>query len=417
MRLASLSLLLAALGYCAATFLNGNAAVASVKAEAVDTLLAPLIEEKAPGTATLDQATLRSAIVAEPLNPAVINGAVYLAAQGSGEAMLPKPELEVLGKLGWRSTPALQNLIYAAAKQQKLGQIADIADALLRRQDIVPQATALMNLMELAPQIQATVIEKLAANPEWRVGYLANVNGLASRQQIDARYDVIQGLDKKGQKLTRQELQPNLLQMTKLGAYDQAYAAWRQNLRMPALPLNDPDFRQALLLREDGSELIPFEWFLVPASGAWSEIEPDGKGGAVTVHWDGKGVPDFMRQRVVLDRDRYQLVVNGRQLDQRAMSRISFTLRCPAQTVYFRPVTERLNGRDLTLVMDDDVPCKSPYFYVSGRPPSSLSSDLEPFGMARDIEFVLTRLDLRPVSGGIATRRPTASEGAVPRVR
>ena len=313
--------------------------------------------------------TLAVALKSQPLNPVSVNAALFAEVARKPGSAPSRDKIELLDQLGWRSTTALQNRIFDAVERQDLDQIVAIADALLRREELVDQGRSLMNLMELAPSTRNQLADALALKPSWRVPYFQNPSQPKGRQAVGARAVLAKALGERGTPMTRAELYSTLGLLADNGYSQQAYDLWLTYRNQKPALLNDPKLRWAYQMRNDVHAGIPFEWRLLTGSGFWSELVDDNGTIGLTINWDRKGVPYFAAQRTFLGDNPGKLVlqVDGVNMPATLPDDLSFVLNCPRGTVYFDQVLRKGKGRYL-LGTRDPLTCSDPQFGIAGRP-------------------------------------------------
>lgn len=352
-----------------------------------------------------EPATLVRSLGAQPLSPMVVNAAIFRDAYQARNPAVALPKVELLKKLGWRYTLALQNRAYAAVQRQDLREISDISDALLRRGVILEEATALMNLMELNPSTRKVVVAKLAKYPDWRPSYLERVYKMQDLRQIKARGKVVSDLFQMGAGLDRSEIYPTLKIMIASGQTKTAYDLWLQHSNMKALPLNDPHFLSAWRMHSDPLADMPFEWNLSNGAGNWAEVvlkkdENNGKP-VLRLNWDRSGAPLLLSQQTVMVNQINRLVISGRQLSEGLLKNFRFSLDCPTGSQVFRNVI-RVTKTRIELAPNDPLPCETPVFSISGNPEAgTVSSSRSPFGSADPLQLELRYIQLLPASSSL----------------
>lgn len=377
-------------------FINQSRAVAEIKRDSGQYQFARLA---VPGgrqrAVTPSPVDMEVALRAAPINPAVVNAAIFAEAARSATGKVAVDKLPLLRSIGWRSTVALQNTVFLAVEQRDLGLIANVADALLRRQEIEEEATALMRLMELAPQTRRILVTKLTANPVWRYPYF-RLGGLEGKQQAVARGRLVKDMAAAGSPLNRGEIYSTLRMLIGAQQVDTAYDLWRAYRKVKAQPLGDPEFEWAYIMRSDPDQAMPFEWVLPSGSGYWSEVlRQDDDRAAIAINWDGKGAPQLLAQQTALRPAAYQLVLTGQDIPPDILQTFAFSLRCPTGRVIFDKIVSQTRNR-VTASSPEMLGCNAPVFEVSGRPKESLAAQaLGQSGIAVAYHLVLDRIELR----------------------
>lgn len=379
-------------------FVMASAAQDAVRANAGRYLLAsPTGVPTADPAVAAKQAPLERALLFRPLDQGVVNAAVYAEISRTPSAASRKAKIGLLRRLGWRHTPALQNIMFAAAVDGSWREVVNVADALLRRSTLVDETTMVMNSTELFDESRGLLATKLAGNPPWRLAYLMKVDQLKDPDQLEARGALMLDLIRRMRSpVTRHELGSNVRQLVGAGSYASAYALWRTYRRTASLALNDPGFDWAYSMRSDQVGDMPFEWLLGSGAGYWVELDRSGSDALVRVHWDGRGVPDFLTQQTHLRPGRYRLSIRGIELPPTLLDNLAFGLRCPDATITLdRPISSSAAG--IVVESDGDVPCASPQFVVSGRPRQAGRAAM---GIGESYEITLTELRLQPAPRG-----------------
>lgn len=269
-------------------------------------------EVQQPKVSPLDAdqiAILRAAIWRDPFNPGLFN-LLY-----ANSIRVGRPEAEIrrqvviLAKLGWRYTPAQQNLLYRNLLDNSFVNAVDRADALLRRQKETALAFAVLSTMEATPQVQNVVIDRLRGNPKWRHDYLMTIAPQSSPALLDARPATLAALSRTAIGIGREEIGPSLVSLLATGRGRAAYALWdRRGTRQTDRNLiYDPDFQQvAVSARLD--TVIPFEWRL--SQGLDYSVQPSSEG--ILINWNRRRVPAFLTQVVpVVPGQGYALTIRG----------------------------------------------------------------------------------------------------------
>jgi len=285
-----------------------------------------------------ERGRLAEALWREPLSPRLFNllFADTARSRPPGEVAHTAAVLE---QLGWRYTPAQQNIILRALFAEKFDKVLDRVDALLRRQKRLDLAYATLSAMEAIPEVHSVVLEKLIAGPAWRANYMSAISGESPPALLEARRATIAALLDTPGGLRRNELAPSLLALFASGRGGAAHELWRRHAGMPADGnlVYDPDFKHAGALAETGDAAIPVEWQLGQDLGYAAQASPEG----VTITWDRRGVPRFLAQAVRVHPGRsYNLSIRGRS-DTSSISRLLRPeLLCGGQTVRFELAEE-----------------------------------------------------------------------------
>jgi hypothetical protein len=281
------------------------------------------------------RAQIRGALWRSPLNQQLIDYLYVDAVRtaGSGAATLPLARL--LAELGWRYTPAQQNLMLRAAIDERYVDVIDQADALLRRQQLTDQAMAMLMAMEAIPQVHHLVVDKLLGDPMWRFDYLLRIGPQSLPQVIDARFRTLRVLLRTPDSVSRAELAPALQALIANGRGHDADTLWTMKAgpRLRNNVLRDGDFQMAAQLAGEETRL-PFEWQMNQNLGY--SATPGGQG--VIINWDGRGVPTFMTQLVPVEPGRrYTLLIEGKADTGTLQTLLTPTLDCGTTKTPFIP--------------------------------------------------------------------------------
>lgn len=238
-----------------------------------------------------------------------------------------------LARLGWRYTPAQQNLILRNMLDGDYDTIVDRADSLVRRQKIPEFAFAILSAMEAIPEVHSDVVGKLRSNPVWRRDYLSVITPGASPAQMAARVDTIENLLRSPGGISRAEAAQSLTSLLESGRGRIAHRLWRR-LTRPSDPRNlvlDPSFRQAAIMAGSGVPTIALDWQFGQDLGFSAVPSPDG----VVINWDHRGAPTFITQTVALPPGR-SLALTITTPDQQGVAALLHpTLECGRATIEF----------------------------------------------------------------------------------
>lgn len=244
----------------------------------------------------------------DPLNPRLTN-LLYADAMRTAGPDLQARQAALLARMGWRFTPAQQNLMVRAALTGDYIQVIDRVDALLRRQKLLGPAFATLNAMEALPQVQSAVISRLRGQPVWRRDYLSVIGPQSAPALLDARLRTLTALLATPTGVGREEMASSLTALDASGRGRAAHRLWLQRAGAPAGELlYDPDFRQAAAIVGTSDVATPFEWRFNQDLGYAAGPSLDG----VMITWDHRGLPVFLSQRVpVMPGRRYILAVQA----------------------------------------------------------------------------------------------------------
>lgn len=282
---------------------------------------------------------IRSELWRSPLDQQLVDYLYVDAVRADGNSAATLPVARLLAELGWRYTPAQQNLMLRAAIDGRFADVIDRADALMRRQKLTDQAMTMLMAMEAIPQVHDLVVDKLLGDPMWRYDYLLRISPQSLPQVVDARFRTLRVLLRTPDGVSRAELAPALYALVAQERGVDANILWtlKAGKRQGDNVLRDGDFRMAAQL--SGEEVhIPFEWKLNQNLG----YSADAGGRGVIVNWDGRGVPLFMSQLVSVQPGRsYVLSIDGNTDSGSLQTLLSPTLDCGAVKQVFAPVGGR----------------------------------------------------------------------------
>lgn len=276
---------------------------------------------------------LRSALWQNPLDQRLVNFVYVDLVRGREGGAGTLKAAAVLGRLGWRFTPAQQNLMVRAALERRFPEVVDRADSLLRRQKLTDQAIAMLTAMEGIPSVHNLVVRKLSGRPMWRQDYLLRIGAQSSPQLLDARVKTLHVLLASPQGVSRTELAPALDALVATGRGLAAYALWelKAGKRTGANLVRDPRFQAAASSTGDPFA-SPFEWRMHQDLGYSADISSQG----VTISWDGRSVPVFLNQLVpVAPGGSYVLKIEGHSDSGKLSELLSPSIGCGQVNVGF----------------------------------------------------------------------------------
>jgi len=274
----------------------------------------------------------------DPLSPRMVNLLFADAVRTEKPAEIVDRLADLLAQLSWRYTPAQQNLILRALVAGDAEDVMDRVDALLRRQRQPALAYTALAAMEAIPEVEETIVQKLAVQPAWRAGYLTVISPQSQPALLDARARTLAALLRTRGGMTREEMAPSLIALTASGRVEAAHRLWSMKNGERSGGENlvyDPDFKDAFA-HAGGAELgIPFEWRLGRDLGYAAYAAADG----VAINWDRRGVPIFLTQTLPLQSGRsYALLLQGEADSASLTQLLSPALLCGAEAVRFVPV-------------------------------------------------------------------------------
>ncbi|MBJ6123333.1 hypothetical protein [Sphingomonas mollis] len=315
-----------------------------------------------------------SALAADPLDQQVVNGVIAAKIRATGNLNGAASNIMLLRQLGWRSTTALQNLLWLAGTTGDLSLVMDTMDALLRREKLLGQIYPVLNLMTTDPAFRNLLIQRLATRPPWRRYYFMSASDLSKPDQIEGRYLVMRAIQRRGDRLTRNEVAPILAKLTGVGRTAQAFDLWRAQAGTVATPLADTNFAIASLPIATDALPVPFEWQLASGSGYFADANHDDRGSFVSIDWNGRGAPLFVSQLTSGRAGRYQLDVTGDTPMSMIADRIGFRLACPGgKMTQLDPANPRATGH-MQLVSVGRVTCDFPKLELYGLTQTGSSS-------------------------------------------
>ncbi|MFS0774416.1 hypothetical protein [Sphingomonas sp. 1P08PE] len=327
---------------------------------------------KRPDAQTAQLAEAIPAIAADPLNQQAVSGVIAARLQVGGDTKLALQQAALLRQLGWRSTSALQNLLWRGGSTRDLPLIMDTLDALLRRQKLLDTIYPLLNLMTVDPDFRILLTRRLTGRPSWRYYYFLSATNLKDPAEINGRFAVMRAVQRSGDRLTRNEIAPILPRLLGIGRGAQALALWRTHAGALTSPLADPDFAVAARPLPDDALPISFEWQLANGSGYYADASRDAQGNFLSIDWSGRGTPVFVSQVTSATPGRYRLLVTGDTNLSKLTDRLGFRLTCPdGRSVAFTP--QGAAGRQLRLLADGVISCAFPTLELHGLVQSGMA--------------------------------------------
>lgn len=326
---------------------------------------------------------IRDALWRSPLDQQLVDYLYVDAVRTAGGGAATLPLARLLADLGWRYTPAQQNLMLRAAVDGRYADVIDQADALLRRQKLTDQAMAILMAMEAIPQVHHLVVDRLLGDPMWSYDYLLRIGQQSLPQVIDARFRTLRVLLRTPDSVSRAELAPALQALIANGRGRDADTLWTMKAgpRPRDNVLRDGDFRMAAQLAGEET-YIPFEWKMNQDLGY--SADPGGQG--ALINWDGRGVPVFMVQLVPVESGRrYTLSIKGKADTGKLQVLLAPILDCGATKIAFVPF-EGQSGTAHFRSMPIPVGCNMATLAVGG--------DID--AGRRPVSMDLARLMLRP---------------------
>lgn len=283
--------------------------------------------------------------------------------------------LNVLRRLGWRSSAALRTILIRLIARNDLPGALDVLDALLRRGQMFGETAASIQAIEALPQGRSYVVGLLRRRPSWRHDYLLMTDHIKDETAALGRYDVLLALRRLGS-VDRDEVAPILPVLIRFGHPDGAWQLWRSHVGPGKLsqPLNDPDFRIAINPQNSNEISVPFEWQIATGVGFSTEPYLDSGAPKLGISWDGRGTPVFASQNTSAQPGMYRLDVSTNKTAAEVNRILSFKLRCPDTTfVDFEPAIQRLDVSQYR--SKHAITCAFPIFEISGAPQTGSSSN------------------------------------------
>ncbi len=153
----------------------------------------------------------------------------------------------------------------------------------------------------------------------------------------------------KGLNPTREELAPGVNGLRAASIEDKSLRLWRMFHRISGrapLPF-DPNFVRLAADPQDGVyQAMPYEWRAEHGAGYSARATAIGRNSAsLLVRWNGRGVPTFLRQKLIAEAgSAYQIVVNGPLLDKGMLQRIGFALYCEDKPNFYDRLSQLEDG-------------------------------------------------------------------------
>ena len=296
--------------------------------------------------------------------------------------------IAVIGKMGWRSTAAMQTLINEAMKTRDLRNLTVVADALLRRQKLFDESVVLMNLLEAEPTTWQGVYTRLKKGVPWRVSYLQHAGSIKQPAVVEGRIRTLRSLLSSGDQLTRQELAPSIAMLVSAGKLKEAEQIWRAHGRMSTAAMHDPNFRIAVGAGANTDFSFSFEWQFFSGSGFSVYPSEDGLNGAtVAIQWDGRGLPVFMSQLTSATPGNYRFSFKVDGDAQKFATKVGVRFRCGNEVIRTRNAV-RPKSQIVTAETITPITCEYPWVDIFGQ--------IQDRGAAVDLAFnrvVLERIE------------------------
>lgn len=249
------------------------------------------------------------------------------AASGKEQDLLLR--FATLEQMGWRQTIVLQNRIVLAARQSDTASITMTADALMRREDLLPESIALLNVIEQAPLGRSRILQRLALEPKWKSIYIADFSNLNSVSEALNRQDLILAGRKAGIRFDDDDYQAVARHLWSQGLYENAFSTIKYSAAYkPNNILLDGRMTRVRNVESASAGLDPFEWALFMSNSM--PMVDRGDGDAFSIAFRNAGDIATLMQPVYWDpRIRTaSLTLEGVGLDNREHMQILATLRC-----------------------------------------------------------------------------------------
>jgi hypothetical protein len=349
-----------------------------------------LIGHDRDGAARLARRALRLA----PLN------ASALTTYGVAQEQLGRPRpaaaaVALAGRLGWRDVVTQLWLFRDRLLAGDLASAFDHADAVMRRQDVVPRALLLALATAARDPRSAEVLNlHLAADPPWRLPFFVFLCAYAEPPETDVARALLLRLARGPAPPTNDELAVYLRRLVGEQRFNQAAEDWRRMTHGTGQVgyVQDGDFA-----RPQGN--TPFDWLYGDAIG-WSAglSGAPGRGGqALEIDYDGVSPPSPVRQMLVLPPGAYRLT--ARSFDEGASdpTPLSWRLVCATDGQTLAGVaTPAGAGKWSTFGTIFSVP-------VAGCPAQWLELSASPGDMRADITVWYDDIAVAPLPGRAAT--------------
>jgi len=240
----------------------------------------------------------------------------------------------LLARLGWRHTPAQQNLIVRNLLDADFRTTIDRADGLIRRQKLEEFAFLILSAMEATPETQPDVIAKLRPGPSWRRAYLSVIAPNSPPALLTARVGTINALLSSPKRITRAEAAQSLTSLIGSGRGRIAQELWRRVMGDAEQKnvVYDPAFVESRALAGTAEPTIPFNWQFNQDLGFSTTPSSEG----TVIDWDHRGAPTFMTQTVVISGGRPLALTILGDADQSDVSKLLHpSLDCAGTTIPF----------------------------------------------------------------------------------
>jgi len=277
----------------------------------------------------LEQRIVRT-LLWSPLDQSLLNALyVYWKVSGQLKGSSESRMLRLIARQGWRSTPAQQNLMIAAAARLDVDDIVLRGDALLRREQLEASVLELMYQAEVVPAGRRALLKSLRLAPAWREKFFSDAAGIEGTSRLTARAQTLNAMVASGDLPSQSESAFTLRRMVENGLSASAYDLWTKLTRKrPDAGLTDSNFLDAA--KRDSSTLpYPFEWQMLSGRGFSSTAIDSGGTGSVKLSWDGRDSPVFMEQTLKAPNGTLpSLQIRGPDANDNTLTKLAFTLEC-----------------------------------------------------------------------------------------
>jgi hypothetical protein len=289
------------------------------------------------------------------------------AGESSPSTLMQK---RILESRGMRSTRAQVLLLFDAAKNDRLAEVIERIDVLLRRRQLTDFGYAVLAALERIPAGRSELVSVLAKDPEWRRAYLAWPEPITSADGRSNRGKTLDMLFEAASPPLRVESALAISALAENGDPQGAYRLWRKlNPKYPAdITMSDPTFAELVQFRQlDGWWSTPFDWKLYDGDEAEVRVKAD-DGTAVHIYWDGRGSPNFLSQTLRNIENELVAVVVG--LDQNSgqfADALEVRLECPGDVMVLPRVAGLAEEGVVGFRSERTIPCPFPWLRISGN--------------------------------------------------
>lgn len=255
------------------------------------------------GLSAAEEKALRQGLANElsnaPINQHLLSQYAILLRETDASSRKIDQAYQLLARLGWRSTPAQQNLIAYALAKEDFPAIIRRSDGLLRRGRFSAQISILLLTAEQSLEARRLLIDALQQGPSWSDAFFARAGSLNTKEGLAAHAALLNEFLDAGNQLGRAQTVGAMRAMIKHDLVTDAYGIFE---RLSSLHQNktqgifDPDFRIAADGRLRTEPAYPFEWNVVSGRGIYSRVEDRGSSGRLNLKWNGRGHPLLLSQ-------------------------------------------------------------------------------------------------------------------------